>query len=109
MDKEIKKAKTCNQCHLQLTRHSPPLSPLHPWEWLQRPWTRRIHVDYTCPFLGKNITTAATIDKLRSMFATYGLTEILVSDNGTSYNSSDSSKGMIFITSELHHIPPILK
>ena len=78
----------------EITRHSPPLAPLHSWEWPQCP---RIHVDYACPFLGKmylivvdahskwmeiaivnSATTTATIEKLRSMFATYGLPEILV-------------------------------
>ena len=33
---------------------SPPKSPLHPWEWPSRPWSR-IHVDFRGCFLGKII------------------------------------------------------
>ena len=51
MDHDLEaKVKSCQHC--QITRHSPPPAPLHPWEWPQRPWVR-IHVDYAGPFLGK--------------------------------------------------------
>ena len=95
--------KSCQQC--QVTRHSPPPAPLHPWEWPQRPWVR-IHVDYAGPFLGKMFlvvidshskwmevetvsaaTSAITIEKLRAMFAIHGLPEMLVSDNGSCFTS----------------------
>ena len=82
----------------EITRHSPPLAPLDPWDWPQCPGICTcIHVDYTGPFLGKmylivvdahskwmeiaivnSATTTATIEKMRSMLATYGLPEILV-------------------------------
>ena len=29
---------------------SPPIAPLHPWEWSRKPWTR-LHMDYAGPFM----------------------------------------------------------
>ena len=68
----------------------------------------RIHVDYAGPFMGKmfllvvdthskwmevavvtSATTQSTIEKLRVMFATHGLPDILVSDNGTAFTSTE--------------------
>ena len=93
------RVKLCEQC--QLSRHLPPKVPLHPWEWPEHPWSR-IHVDYAGPFLGKwfllmvdahskwievgivsSATSTSTIEKLRAIFATHGLPEVIVSDNGT--------------------------
>ena len=43
MDSEIERyVKNCTSCQV-LTR-DPLLTPLHPWEWLQSPWTR-VHAD----------------------------------------------------------------
>ena len=42
--------KSCPNC--QVNQKAPPVAPLHPWEWPQRPWTR-LHIDYAGPFLGK--------------------------------------------------------
>ena len=44
------KVKTCNAC--QVNRKSPPVVPLHPWEFPARPWSR-LHIDFAGPFLGK--------------------------------------------------------
>ena len=90
----------------QVNRKSPQ-TPLHPWEWLSKPW-ERIHVDYAGPFMGKMFlviedayskwlevhptrvaTSAATIEKLRSTFATHGLPTTIVCDNGTNLCSVD--------------------
>ncbi len=95
--------KECVQC--QHTRHSPQLAPLQPWEWPQQPWSS-IHVDYAGPFEGKmfllvvdayskwievaivnSATSTVTIEKLRSLFATHGLTVKLVSDNDSVFTS----------------------
>ena len=104
MDLQLeKRVKTCEQC--QMSRHLPAKVPLHPWEWPERPWSR-IHVDYAGPFLGKwflvivdahskwmdiaivyAATSSITIEKLRAMFATHGLPETIVSDNGTVFTS----------------------
>ena len=97
--------KVCSTCAAS-GPHPPPTVP-HPWEWLRKPWYR-VHLDYASPFLGKmflvlidsqskwidvHITstsmTAATIGKLQLTFSSLGLPEILVTDNGSSYTSSE--------------------
>ena len=99
MDQELEqKVKECNNCQMMLK--APAQTPMHPWEWPQRPWSR-LHIDYAGPFLGKmflvtvdahsqwieadmvdNATSTGTIRKLRQMFATHGIPETIVSDNG---------------------------
>ena len=106
IDKDIDLVvKTCYEC--QQTRHSPPVAPLHPWEWPHRPWTR-VHIDYAGPVEGKMllvvidahskwvdvaaVTSAAssiTIEKLRGVFATHGIPDVIVSDNGTVFTSDE--------------------
>ena len=106
MDKELEQAvKQCSLC--QENQKLPPKAPMHPWEWPERPWAR-IHVDYAGPIGGKmllvivdahskwlealTVTTAtsqSTIEKLRSVFATHGLPEVLVTDNGTPFTSEE--------------------
>ena len=44
------RVKQCNQC--QLSRLSPLIVPMHPWDWPEHPW-QRIHLDYAGPFNGK--------------------------------------------------------
>ena len=99
------KGKYCEQC--AMLQKSPSPVPLHPWEWPNRPWTR-IHVDYAGPFMGKmflvlidahskwmevqhvcSATSSNTISALRTIFATFGLPEILVSDNGSVFTSEE--------------------
>ena len=77
---------------------------------------QEFHIDYAGPFEGemflvvmdayskwlevhrmKSITSTATIEKLREMFATRGLPATLVSDNGSNFTSSEFQE---FIT---HH------
>ena len=49
MDSEIKMlVKIWDICQSQ--HHSPPVSPLHPWEWSEEPWSR-IHTAYVGCFL----------------------------------------------------------
>ena len=99
------KVKSC--ATYQSHQETPPCSPLHPWEWPGRPWSR-VHVDYAGPFMGKmflliidahskwmdihcvnSATSSVTIDKMRSTFASHGLPEIVVSDNGSNFVSSE--------------------
>ena len=99
------KVKSCPEC--QSHRKTPAEPPLHPWEWPHRPWSR-VHVDYARPFQGKmffilvdayskwmevfpmnSSTTSATIEILRIIFATHGLLEKLVSDNGSNFTSEE--------------------
>ena len=96
--------KSCERC--QAVRNSPPSAPLHPWSWPSHPW-QRIHLDFAGPFCGKmflvivdthskwgeviemkSTTAAATIEELRRLFATYGLPEQVVLDNGPQFASS---------------------
>ena len=95
----------CNQC--QLTCHSPPQAPLHPWNFPASPW-ERLHADFAGPFLGQmylivvdafskwlevvplsSATSLNTVDSLRNIFATHGLPKMLVSDNGPQFTSSE--------------------
>lgn len=95
-------------CHLcQQSQKSPSRAPLHPWEWPERAWAR-VHIDYAGPFEGhmflllvdahskwievhpvKQANSITTIQKLRAVFATHGLPELIVSDNGSVFTSSE--------------------
>ena len=79
--------------------------------WPDAPW-KRLHVDFTGPFLGKTFfilvdahskwpevvtmsstTSQSTIEVLRS-FSRYGLPEQIVSDNGTQFTSDEFAQFM---------------
>lgn len=97
----------CNKC-LE-SRHMPPRTS---YEWVvpTRPWSR-INVDFAGPYQNKvfliivdaysrwpevfivnNMTTETVIKHLRVIFATHGLCETLVSDNGTPFVSSEMKR-----------------
>lgn len=97
--------KHCFKC--QQTRHAPPKAPVHPWEVPERPWSR-LHVDFAGPFQGQEFlilvdayskwvevrhmtSTSAgpTVDALREIFATHGVPDVIVSDNGGQFRSSE--------------------
>ena len=106
MDKEIESSvKQCPTC--QSTRKMPPTAPFHPWARPSKPWSR-VHVDYAGPFKGKmfllvvdayskwlevhattSSTSTITIELLRKLFASLGLPEVVVSDNGTTFTSQE--------------------
>ena len=125
LDKEIEqRVQSCTSCQVQ--QKAPASAPLHPWEWPTKPWTR-LHIDYAGPFLGKmflvvvdahskwlevdmvpSATSHHTINKLRAMFATHGIPEVLVSDNGTAFTSSEfqeftKQNGIRHVTSAPYH------
>ena len=123
MDKALESVvKSCIEC--QENQKSPTRAPMHPWEWPDCPWAR-IHIDCAGPVRGKMIlvivdchskwmeamnsaTSQATIDKLRLVFATHGLPEVLVSDNGTSFTSEEFAafvhgNGIKHLTSAPYH------
>jgi len=102
LDKEIEDlVSSCNAC--QSSRSLPPVAPLHPWSWPDKPWSR-IHMDYAGPVNNqmlfvvvdsfskwmevlpvKTASASVTIEKLRALFATHGIPEIIASDNGTHF------------------------
>ena len=100
----------CDTC--QSSRPTPPVAPLHPWIWPSRPWSR-IHVDFAGPYLGhrflvvidahskwmevipmNSTITTVTVEKLRVMFAQFGIPEVVVSDNGTNFVSKEFEEFM---------------
>ena len=93
----------CEDCQLQSA--APAAAPSHLWEWPDRPWSR-IHADYAGPFMGSmfliiidaqskwievfkptTCTSEVTIEKFRQGFATHGIPDVLVTDNGTCFTS----------------------
>ena len=118
------KVKSCATC--QSHQRKPPCSPLHPWEWPGRPWSRE-HVDYAGTFMGKmfllcsdahskcmdihcvnSVTSSKTIEKLRTTFASHGLPESLVTENGSNCITSEfksflQKNGIRHITSAPYH------
>ena len=93
---------------LECLGHRIDAKGFHPveWEWPGRPWSR-VHVNYAGPYMGKmfpliiaahskwmdihcvdSATSSSTIEKLRTPFASQGLPEIVVSDNGSNFVSS---------------------
>ena len=125
MDSDIEKlVKSCNTC--QVIHHFPPTAPLHPWERPKQPWSR-LHADFAGPFQGhmflllvdacskwldvhvmKSISSSATIEKLRSIFAIHGLPHKLVTDNGPAFINSEFKtfmdyNGTVHIRSAPYH------
>ena len=118
------KIKECEPC--QLSRPLPAVAPLHPWEFPKQAWSR-LYIDYAGLFMGKTFlvvvdafskwlevhitsctSSAVTIEKLRSIFATHGLPQTVVSDNGTSFTSAEfqnfmQENGIHHITSAPYH------
>lgn len=105
MDDEIVECvRQCNAC--ALAAKSPTKTLLQSWPVTTQPW-QRVHIDYAGPIKNtyylliidsfskwpeivetNSITTIATIDILRDVFARYGSPVELVSDNGTQFTSS---------------------
>ena len=106
MDKDIEKSvASCTQC--QLHQVTPPVAPLNPWKWPTRPWAR-LHVDFAGPMQGKmylviidahskwievfptsSTTSSVVVEVLRSIFARFGIPEMIVSDNGPCFVSEE--------------------
>lgn len=96
-------AGSCKECNF--IQKEPAKVPVHRWECPDGPW-KRIHIDYAGPFMNnyflivvdayskwleviplKSITSKKTIESLTEIFSRWGLPEIIVSDNGTSFTS----------------------
>ena len=125
MDKQIEAlASCCVAC--QASRHLPPVAPLQPWSFPARSWSR-LHMDYAGPidnhmllvivdafskwvdvFPVKSASSATTIGKLRILFATHGIPDSIVSDNGSPFTSAEmkeflTANGVRHITSSPYH------
>ncbi|UYV80805.1 K02A2.6-like, partial [Cordylochernes scorpioides] len=104
MDRDIERM--ISSCAVCLScSHDPPKTDVYPWIWPSRPWSR-LHIDHAGPFQGKLLlvvvdayskwieakivsttSTETTINCLKEIFATHGLPDVIVSDNGTSFTS----------------------
>ncbi|KFD46136.1 hypothetical protein M513_12978 [Trichuris suis] len=111
VDKDIERTvQTCSPC--QQNRHDPPRENLNRWPEAEAPWSR-IHVDFFGPFQGKmffivvdafskwvevnivpTVSSKAAISSLRNLFATHGLPDCVVSDNGTAFTSVEFAEFM---------------
>ncbi|XP_026520930.1 uncharacterized protein K02A2.6-like, partial [Notechis scutatus] len=109
MDKEIEAwVARCSRC--QETRPNPPAAPILEWETPRGPWSR-IHIDFAGPTRGntflitvdaysnwlevsnmKTTTTEAVTRVLNKLFATHGLPDVIVSDNGPQFTSLEFEK-----------------
>ncbi|XP_062846979.1 uncharacterized protein K02A2.6 [Trichomycterus rosablanca] len=106
IDMDIEKVcKGCETC--QLEQRMPRHVPLHPWEFPGDVW-KRLHIDFAGPFMGHmfmivvdafskwlevykmtQITSSATITRLKRLFASYGVPEQIVTDNATTFMSDE--------------------
>ena len=83
------------------------MAPLQPWKWPTHPWSR-VHINFVGPFQNKlllvvvdahskwveakvvsSTSSAAAITNLRTLFAQFGLPELIVSDNGLAFTSQE--------------------
>lgn len=95
----------CANC--AIAAKAPLKTTLSSWPIPSKPWSR-IHMDFAGPYMGlnflvivdalskwpeifilQNITTSATIEKLRETFGRFGVPDVIVTDNGTSFTSHD--------------------
>ena len=125
IDADIEKSvKCCFIC--QKHKNKPAKAPLFPWEWPEEPW-KRVHLDFAGPFMGRmyliavdahskwmevkvmnKITASDTILELRDIFSALGLPDMIVTDNGPTFTSSDfrsfmSHNGIKHVTVSPYH------
>ena len=125
LDADIEQTvRNCSSC--QKHRRAPNRAPIHPWEWARAPW-KRIHIDYAGPYHNRMFlvivdsyskwldvipttgsTSTTTIKHLRNVFATHGLPEVIVNDNGTAFVSEEFKQflrknGIQQVTSAPYH------
>ena len=123
------RVKSCEVC--QAHQKTPAPAPLHPWEWQSCPWSR-VHIDYVGPLMRKtflliisahskwldvhcvnsastvyNRLCYTTIEKLRATVATHGLSEMIVSDNGSVFVFA-SGEFKVFMHRNSHSTIPSL-
>ena len=109
IDKDLENcSKGCQAC--QQHQNVEQKTPLHPLEFPKRRW-QRLHLDFAGPFQGhmwlivvdayskwpevipmKVITATRTIKELHTIFARWGLSEQIISDNGPQFISEEFQK-----------------
>ncbi|XP_037932507.1 uncharacterized protein K02A2.6-like [Teleopsis dalmanni] len=96
----------CEKC--ACNKKNPPIAASKPWPATLRPW---LHIDYAGPFMGTNffivvdahskweevkitstINAIRTIKLMREIFATHGIPDTIVSDNGRTFVSEEFEK-----------------
>ena len=125
MDKQSEEfVKNCEEC--QVNQSNPATVRPTSWSWPRKLWSR-LHLDYAGPienktflilvdshtkwmeiFPTKTATLTATITKLRWTFARYGVSQTIVTDNGTCFTSEEfesflKSLGIQHITTAPYH------
>ncbi|XP_054257498.1 uncharacterized protein K02A2.6-like [Macrosteles quadrilineatus] len=119
---------TVSSCYIcQCTRNAAPKVPLQQWPRVYGRW-QRVHIDFAEDtnsrqqmlvlvdsfskwievFVMKSTSSLKTIERLRSLFASYGLPDTLVSDNGPSFTSFEfkeflKKNGVRFVLSPPYH------
>lgn len=106
LDKDIELCvQSCLNC--QQNRKDPKKAPVQSAEKSTNPWSK-LHMDFAGPFKGKNFlivvdsfskwvevavvssqSSQETIKVLRRLFATFGIPDLMISDNGTPFISSE--------------------
>ena len=100
-----KTVRRCTDC--QSVQSAPPVSPLQLWKWPTHSWSR-VHVKFSGPFQNKlllvvvaahsnwveakvvsSTSSVAAITNLRTLFAQFGLPELIVLDNGLAFTSQE--------------------
>ena len=110
IDKDIENTiKSCSAC--QAIRPLPHPAPLQPWSWPGKPWSQ-LHLDYVGPMKNRmflvvimpaqnglidvlpvsSATSETTIEKVRTLFATHGIPNSVVTDNATVFVSEEMTK-----------------
>ena len=117
----------CHRCSTCAEHQSrPPKQPNHPWMLPEKPWSR-IHLDHTINFLGSNwlviidsyskypcihpttfVSSKATTDLLEQDFAHFGYPHTIVTDNFSSFLSSEfqswcQERGIVHLTGAPYH------
>ncbi|XP_060539733.1 uncharacterized protein K02A2.6-like [Pantherophis guttatus] len=125
LDSEIEQwVASCSTC--QLSRPAPPAAPVREWEAPRYPWAR-IHMDLAGPFRGQmflvvvdayskwvelavmhSTTSEAIVKVLERLFATHGLPDLIVTDNGPQFTSAPfqmflAMKGIRHATTAPYH------
>jgi len=95
----------------QASQPLPPSAPLQPWSWPEKP-SSRLHINYASSIKNKTFlvvidayskwmmyiltvlsaTSETTDDKLRTLFATHGIPNSVVTDNATVVVSKEMKK-----------------